>query len=189
MFDFQITSDFEEPYIDGDINLYSTDPFEYKKKEENEESLIDMALNGVFKDYGDHAELFGFNLLKFDAMKEKLDKLNKQGKFKGFAPRWTLPTKLRNVENPNLNTSCLLLAIDSARESDLELMPYFSKSIIGDNEIMVANSALKHLDTTSTRKEKLEVYFDLAAIMEMFTAVTPSLGDDGEKQSFGGSIQ
>lgn len=32
VFDFQITSDYEEPYIDGDVNMYTADPFEYPKE-------------------------------------------------------------------------------------------------------------------------------------------------------------
>jgi len=78
-------------------------------------------------------------------MKDKLDELNSGGVFKGFTPRWTLPMNLRNIENPNLNTSCLLVVVDSARERDLDLIPFFSKDIIGDSEIMVADTALKHL--------------------------------------------
>ena len=73
-----------------------------------------------------------------------------------------------------------MIILDSERESDLNLMPYFSQSIIGDNEIMVAESALRHLNTSPDRKEKLEVYFDLAAIMQMFSASTPTVMD-GEK--------
>ena len=38
--------------------------------------MVENILTGVFKAQGDHAEVLGFNLLKFDSMVEKLDKLN-----------------------------------------------------------------------------------------------------------------
>lgn len=161
IFDFQVTSDFDEPYVDGDVSLYATDPFTYGVVENKTGNFLDELFSGVAKDKGDHAEFFGFSLLKFDAMKEKLDKLNNDSDFRGFSPRWTLPTKLRNPHNPNLNTSCLLVSIDSERESDLGLVPHFSLDIIGDNEIMVAQSALRHLDISGNRKHKIEVFFDI----------------------------
>jgi hypothetical protein len=46
--------------------------------------------------------------------------------FDGFAPRWTLITKLRNVSNPLFNTSTLLLVVDSKKEIDIGLGRYFS---------------------------------------------------------------
>jgi len=101
-------------------------------------------------------------------MKDQLDELNKGDIFKGFSPRWMLPTTLRNTGNPNLNTSCLLVVIDSAREKDLELVPYFNNEVIGDNEILVAQTALKHLEIKHDRKEKIEVFFDVQAILGMF---------------------
>jgi len=152
--------------------MYQVDPFTYKKKVENNTDILGQLSKGILTDNGDHAELFGFNLLKFNSMKDKLDELNKGDKFKGFAPRWTLPMKLRNTEQPGLNTSCLLIAIDSRRETDLDLIPYFSKEIIGDQEIMVAHSALKHLNVTGHRKEKIEVFFDVLGLFQTFEALS-----------------
>jgi len=64
--------------------------------------------------------------LKFKAFSEKLDPLNGKGMFLGFSPRWVLPTKLRNISYPNLNTSALMVILDSAREVDLGIGKYFS---------------------------------------------------------------
>ena len=63
-----------------------------------------------------------------------------------------LPTKLRNTINPALNTSCILLIIDSAREVDLDLIPFFGKEILGDSEILISNNTAKHLDVAYNRK-------------------------------------
>jgi hypothetical protein len=52
--------------------------------------------------------------------------MNGKGMFLGFSPRWVLPTKLRNISNPNLNTSALMVILDSAREVDLGIAKYFS---------------------------------------------------------------
>lgn len=62
----------------------------------------------------------------------------------------------------------MLLVVDSAREVDLGLVPYFSQEILGDNEIFVADSALRHLDVAGHRKEFVEVYFDIAGMAKMF---------------------
>ena len=78
-----------------------------------------------------------------------------------------LPTTLRNPADPIYNTSCLLLAIDSEREKDLELVPFFNDDVIGENEILVAEAALKAVKVPGDRKEKIEVYFDVAAVAEL----------------------
>lgn len=99
---------------DGDTNFYNGDPFVYKKKVEKK-GIFDSIRDGAFQDQGDHAEILGFNLLRFDDFEKKLDPINGQG-FNGFTPRWTLPTKIRNTTNPNLNTSCMMVILDSKRE-------------------------------------------------------------------------
>jgi hypothetical protein len=60
--------------------------------------------------YDDHINVRGFNILKFDYFDNKSKELLG---FEGFAPRWTLLTKLRNTTNPLFNTSSLLLIIVS----------------------------------------------------------------------------
>jgi hypothetical protein len=57
-------------------------------------------------------------LLKYDTYKEKLNKLRENGNFLGFAPRWQLPTKIRNISDPATNTSNILIIHDSAAEAD-----------------------------------------------------------------------
>lgn len=73
IFDFQLASDYNEPYVDGDVNPFTTDPFEYVKNETRAPGLLEYALENAISDQGDHAELFGFNLLNFGAMKDQLD--------------------------------------------------------------------------------------------------------------------
>jgi hypothetical protein len=50
----------------------------------------------------DHIEYNGVNLLIFEDFKNKLDSLDEGSKWRGFSPRWTLPTKLRNTKNTTL---------------------------------------------------------------------------------------
>lgn len=78
--------------------MYSQDPFTYSTAQSDPVNILTSLVGGALQDYGDHAEIFGFNLLKFDSMKDKLDELNQSGVFKGFSPRWTLPMKLRNID-------------------------------------------------------------------------------------------
>lgn len=84
--------------------------------------------------------------------------------FDGFAPRWTLITRLRNISNPLLNSSALLVVIDSKREVDIGLGRYFSQTIMGTNDVMVSNSALRYLGINPNNKEEIELFFSI----EMF---------------------
>ena len=63
-----------------------------------------------------------------------------------------------------------MIMIDSAREVDLSMTPYFSQTIIGENEVIVAKNSLDHLGISPDRKEKLEVYFDIGGMLGAFTA-------------------
>jgi len=140
-----MTSDYSEPFEDGNHNLYVDDPFDLKPNVTQGGGFLENVRNGAFANNGDHAEILGFNLLNFKAISEKLDPLNGDGIFKGFSPRWSLPTKIRNSHAPSLNTSCILIIIDSAREVDLGLVPFFDKEILGDSEILISNSSAQHL--------------------------------------------
>lgn len=94
--------------------------------------------------------------MKFDVFEKKLQ--NMKG-FDGFSPRWTLITRLRNMTNPLLNSSSLLLVIDSKREVDIGLGRYFSQTILGENDIMVSNTALRYLGISPENKEQIELFF------------------------------
>ena len=54
----------------------------------------------------------------FQSYESNLNKLaeSKTTLWKGFSPRWTLPTKLRNPARPTRNTSTILMIIDTRRE-------------------------------------------------------------------------
>ena len=93
-FDFTITSDYSSKLEAGDVNLYNltdTDLFKEKPEEEEDEknpNLMDQFSSTTLEDQGDHAEIFGLSLIKFDTYREELDALNKTGIFRGFSPRW-----------------------------------------------------------------------------------------------------
>ena len=63
----------------------------------------------------DHVSFGGLKFLNFEYFDKKTKNLPG---FEGFAPRYTLVTRLRNIQNPRLNTSALFLIIVSS---------YFSK--------------------------------------------------------------
>lgn len=109
-FDYMLTSGASNRLLDGDKNVYGSDPFEmeYEEKPLSFDSLV----RGYDTDDVDHAELFGFPLLNFDNLKKKLDPLIGEH-FTGFTPRWMLPARIRNPHNRALSTSCLMIIIDS----------------------------------------------------------------------------
>ena len=74
-----------------------------------------------------------FNVSVFDK------KLQGLPGFEGFAPRYTLITRLRNLTDSLLNTSAMLVVIDSKREIDIGLGRYFSQKVMGKGDIMVSN--------------------------------------------------
>ena len=74
------------------------------------------------------------------------------------------------MNQPALNTSALLIILDSAREVDLDLYPYFSNELLGDSEIMISKSASAHLEVSDKRKDKVEVYFDILGLFRMAQA-------------------
>jgi len=45
------------------------------------------------------------------------------------------------------------MVLDSAREIDNKLAEHFSREFIGENEIMISQQALYHLDIDKNRKE------------------------------------
>lgn len=173
IFDVTLTAATDGYSESGDIDLYNSDPFEYQpRKVVQEESFLDMLGDNLIKDNGDNLEVLGFKLLNFEKLKEQLDPMTNNTDFRAFAPRWILPTKFRNSTNPARNTSSILIIIDSAREVDNRLAEYFSKEIIGDNELMITEQALMHLDVKKNRKEKIEMFFDISEMISMFTSMS-----------------
>jgi hypothetical protein len=165
--------------------LYLGDPFDYQPAKKK--NLFDSLADSSFKDNGDHSEIFGFQLLKFDEFAKRLDPLNGKGTFKGFSPRWMFPTKLRNVNDAEISTSSILIVLDSAREVELDLVPYFGKQILGDSEIMISETAARHLQVTNDHKEKIEVFFDVISLFNLFSQQSgqspPEADEDDDKES------
>ena len=73
MFDFKLESDFKDPYVNADVNIYAQDPFKYPADiidTSDDSSTFDIFDNEAsLPDQGDHNEIFGFNLLNFKNMK------------------------------------------------------------------------------------------------------------------------
>lgn len=127
-------------------------------------------------------------MLRFDVFAKKLDELNGKGTFRGFVPRWILPTKVRRPDEPARNTSCLLIVIDSKREVDLNLTRHFSQQILGENEIMVSAGALRHLGVSARNKEKVEVYFDISGLLTTLSSMKSMTSADAGSSSGGSTI-
>lgn len=78
--------------------------------------------NLALQDKGDHLEMLGINILNFEVFREKLDtNMHILDAFKGFSPRWILPTKLRRLDDTGRNTSAMAIILDSKREVKLEM--------------------------------------------------------------------
>jgi hypothetical protein len=101
---------------------------------------------------------------------ESLDNLTERSSFKGFTPRWTLPTLLRNTTDSSRNSSCFLIIVDSQREVDLGLIEPFSQEIIGDNEMMLSDTAMRFLNISDVRKGKVELMFDFKSIIQTYSS-------------------
>ena len=123
----------------------------------------------MFSEANDSISLYGFNLLKFDYFQQKLDSLDDSQIFKGFTPRWTLPVKMRNITNPALSISSIIIIIDSERESIRKMNEHFSDEIIGRSELMASTSALEAIDVEPHRKEQVEIVFDILALIKIIS--------------------
>jgi len=69
-------------------------------------------------------------------------------------------TNLRNPDNTLLNSTAALLIIDSKREIDIGLAPFFSQNVIGEDQTMVNSAALDYLQISSDGGA-IELYFSL----------------------------
>ena len=129
-FDFSLTSDFGAMVSEGNMNLYSVDPFELdnRKVETTEEvpGLFESLTGDFYSSGSDHLELLGFSLLNFKVFEEKLEPLKEKG-FRGFTPRWMLPARIQNPDKPHLRSSVLLIVVDTRKEIELGMSPYFSQ--------------------------------------------------------------
>ena len=148
-------SDIDKQIQNGDLNYYQMDHLQSWNRTNS--SALDPGK--------DHFELFGFDMLVFDEFKNKLDPLYEDNVWKGFAPRWTLPAKLRSVKDPSLNTAIILIVMDSAREVQYGIGPYFSKTVLGLSEMISSDQALRYLKTSAL--EKAEIYLDLPDFLSL----------------------
>jgi hypothetical protein len=71
---------------------------------------------------------------------------------------------VRNSTNSSLETSSILVILDSEREVNLELVKAFSNEIMGESEVMISDSILRYLNVSNYRKEKVELVFDFFPI-------------------------
>jgi hypothetical protein len=102
-------------------------------------------------------------MVVFDQFKDKLDPLNEDSSWKGFSPRWTLPTKLRNSNDTSLATSTILVIMDTAREVHLGIGPYFSQSVLGLSEMIASDQALRQLHASADPEKsnnQVDIYFE-----------------------------
>lgn len=109
----------------------------------------------------DHIEYNGVNMLVFEDFKNKLDPLNEGTKWRGFSPRWTLPTKIRNSQDPTFITSTILVIMDTAREIHLGIGPYFSQDTLGLSEMIASSLALRQLKVDmKDGNDKVDIFFE-----------------------------
>ena len=144
--------------------------------------MVERGTDDVIDNADDHFSVFGFSLLNFYSFRSRLDPLNDSPTFKGFSPRWTLPMNLRNSTDSARNTSCILIIVDPEREINFDFANGFSNEILGDSEIMISDSARRHLDVTDYRKEKIELFFDVIGLLNQFASfASPGVEDTSDK--------
>ena len=102
--------------LNGDRNFYSNESI-YESYTFVASETAPKKDGQLMEENTDHASVAGLEVLQFEAYKKQLDALTatEGSLFKGFSPRWTIPVRLRNPSTA-VNTSCLLIVIDSARE-------------------------------------------------------------------------
>ena len=61
---------------------------------------------------------------------------------------------------------------------------HFANDVLGDSEIIVSAYALRHLDVPPDHKHKVELYFDIINMINLFTTTTGESmrNGDGEKE-------
>ena len=59
--------------------------------------------------------------------------------------------KILNPKKPELITSIMLIIMDTGREAGFAIGPHFSKTVLGDSELLVSESAMKFLEAQQTR--------------------------------------
>jgi len=79
---------------------------------------------------------------------------------------------VRKVGDPNKNSSCVLIIMDSRRETHLSIGEYFTDEIIGRNEIMASEDLLNYLGIKPKNKEQIEIYFDILSMFKSFGITT-----------------
>ena len=148
-----------DDYTDGDVYSYELDPLS------NGSSPAGPS---------DHVTAFGGTLLIFEAFKSKLDDMNRKGgRWSGFSPRWTIPMKILNPKKPELITSIMLIIMDTGREAGFAIGPHFSKTVLGDSELLVSESAMKFLEVQQTRQGVFVLLlYDLPPVAEYWRGLT-----------------
>ena len=109
--------------------------------------------------------------------------MSQEKDFRGFSPRWNIPIKLRNDTNAALNTSAVLLVVDTKREKELDFGNGFDNQVLGESMLMASNAALNYLNVSSENKEMVEVYINILSIMKTISAAS---GKELEIASVGG---
>jgi hypothetical protein len=174
-----MVSDYSDRCVKGDLNYYDMDPWTVLDEYEEPDglargegaSILDLMRGAsVSVDQTDHLEVLGYSLLNFAVFEEKLQPLVGT-EFRGFTPRWMVPAKIRNPQKPELTTGCLLIIADTRREAELGLIPGFSQQMMSRNDVMVSRNQLSFLGLSALRKDDIEVYFDVAALVEQFNAI------------------
>jgi len=62
---------------------------------------------------------------------------------------------------------------------------HFTSDVLGDSEIIVSAYALRHLDVPPDRKHKVELYFDIINMMNLFTTTTGESMRNGDRDREG----
>jgi hypothetical protein len=61
---------------------------------------------------------------------------------------------------------------------EIGLGRYFSQTILGESDIMVSNSALRYLGVNPKKRDKIELYFNLAMLTQLIQPLSSSGGAD-----------
>lgn len=89
-------------------------------------------------------------------------------KFDGATPRWFGVADFSNPNNININTSGIVMILDTKNEVEIGLGRDFTKELLGAGQAFVIGSALRYLGIKANNQDKIRIGVDLREYLTLF---------------------
>lgn len=91
----------------------------------------------------------------------------------GASPRWTFLGKIINPDDSTLNTTVIVLVIDSDQEAEIGIGRDWDKRPLGYEEVYVSNSALRQIHVQPNRGDRLHLGIDFVGLVQAAGVLYP----------------